>query len=367
MSIFPPEVYTHRISAAQRATAEAGLDGLIIGTGAEFAYLTGLWISTHERLTALVIPAVGEPTVLIPAVDRGDVTLPGLRVRGWVDGENPHELAIEALGHNSPRALGIGSSISADHLIPLHELLGRSVRMVLAVKVLQQLFVVKDPEEIAQLREAGRAIDRIHEQVPKLLRPGRSEKEVAEDIRSLILQEHSAVDFIIVGSGPNGANPHHSFSERVLESGNIVVVDIGGTFGVGYHSDCTRTYVVSGQEAPEDFQHLYAVLLAAQLAACAQARPGVSAESVDRAAREIITHAGYGAEFIHRSGHGIGLSTHEEPFIMEGNELILAPGMTFSIEPGIYIEGIYGARIEDIVTITEDGCELLNNLPKELR
>ncbi|WP_080794943.1 M24 family metallopeptidase [Corynebacterium pacaense] len=370
MSIFPPEVYTRRIAAAQRGAKAAGLDGLIIGSGAELAYLTGSWLSTHERLSALVIPADGAPTMVIPAVDRGDGALsaiPDLNIIAWVDGEDPHALAVGAVGAESISALAIGSSITADHLIPLQELMGRSAQTVLAARVLAELFVAKDPEEIDQLRAAGRAIDRVHRQVPHLLRAGRTESEVADDISALILREHSAVDFIIVGSGPNGANPHHSFSDRVLVPGDVVVVDIGGTYGLGYHSDCTRTYVVEGGVVPEDFRRLYDVLHEAQLAARTQARPGVTAWSVDSAARGIIEDAGYGAEFIHRTGHGIGLSTHEEPFIMAGNELILEPGMTFSIEPGIYVEGRYGARIEDIVTITEDGCELLNNLPRELR
>lgn len=373
---FPTAVYAHRLEQAQVGAAKAGLNGLIIGTGAELAYLTGSWISTHERLTALVIPALGTPTIILPAVDRGDLALSAvpelnIKVRGWIDGEDAHTLAIAALADSTAEVIGvgIGSSITADHLIPIQSQLPANIRYELAVQVLKELFVSKDDAEITQLREAGAAIDRVHAQVPGLLIAGRTEEEVATDLEALILQEHTEVDFIIVGSGPNGANPHHSFSDRVLAEGEIVVVDLGGTYGPGYHSDCTRTYVVGGPDAQTDtsFTKLYDVLYAAQIAAVAQARPGATAESVDRAARNTIEAAGYGEQFIHRTGHGIGLSTHEEPFIMTGNDLVLEPGMAFSIEPGIYIDGVHGARIEDIVVITEEGCETLNNQPKTLQ
>lgn len=373
-STFPAEVYAGRLERARDGAARAGLDGLIIGTGAEFAYLTGSWISTHERLSALIIPVTGTPTIIVPAVDRGDLAhsaVPQLdiEIRGWVDGEDAHALALQALRVERAGAVGFGSALSADHLIPLQRQLGGQCRSELAVQVLKELFVAKDTAEITQLRAAGAAIDRVHARVPGLLRAGRTERQVATELHTLILKEHSAVDFIIVGSGPNGANPHHSFSDRVLDSGDIVVVDIGGTYGPGYHSDCTRTYVVGGDPAaaPAEFRELYAVLYRAQAAAVAHARPGVSAASVDAAARSVIEAAGFGEQFIHRTGHGIGLSTHEEPFIMAGNELILEAGMAFSVEPGIYVAGVHGARIEDIVVITAEGCEQLNNQSRELR
>lgn len=312
--------------------------------------------------------------MLLPAVDRGDLALSAIpeldiEVRGWVDGEEPHRLAIAALG-SLPTApvVGLGSALAADHVLPLQELLHG--KTVLAVQVLKELFMRKDPGEISALREAGAAIDRVHAIVPELLVPGATEAQVAAELERLILQEHASVDFIIVGSGPNGANPHHSFSDRVLQLGDVVVVDIGGTFGPSYHSDCTRTYVVGGPDQPvsdPDFARLYAVLEEAQAAAVRAVRPGVTAASIDAVARGIISAQGFGDDFIHRTGHGIGLSTHEEPFIMAGNELVLEPGMAFSVEPGIYLEGRVGARIEDIVIVTEHGCEAVNNQPHGLQ
>jgi Xaa-Pro aminopeptidase len=237
-------------------------------------------------------------------------------------------------------------------------------RQELASLALRELRALKTPAEIAALLAAGEAIDRVHARVPGWLRPGRTELEVAADIGDAIIEEgHAQVDFAIVASGPNAASPHHSPAGRVLQRGDVVVVDIGGTMPSGYCSDCTRTYAI-GTPAPE-FAEYYAVLQAAQEAAFASVRPGVSAEAVDAAAREPITEAGYGAYFMHRTGHGIGLESHEDPYIVSGNTDALLAGNAFSIEPGIY-RGPDGARIEDIVVCTEEGCRRLNNRSRDL-
>jgi Xaa-Pro aminopeptidase len=237
----------------------------------------------------------------------------------------------------------------------------------LAGAVLRELRMRKSASEVDALRRAGAAIDSVHARVGEWLAAGRTEREVGADIaEAIVAAGHSTVDFVIVGSGPNGASPHHELSDRVITAGDPVVVDIGGTTPEGYCSDETRTYVVG--EPADEVRAFYAVLQAAQEAACAWARGGVSAESVDAAARDVIEAGGYGVAFVHRTGHGIGLSTHEEPYIVAGNTELLEPGMAFSIEPGIYLEGRYGARIEDIVVVTEDGSgvERLNLRPREL-
>lgn len=368
--IFDSSVYRERIASAQKLCQDKAIAGLIVPTGAQLAYLTGSWMTTHERFTALVIPAHGTPAFLLPSVDRGELTrsaLPELNVDivGWNDGEDAHLLATERLRVSAGDKIAMGADMTADHLLKLQALL-RDVATVLANEILSELFVSKDEAEVEQLRLAGAAIDRVHAMVPSLLIAGRTERDVACDLEKLILQEHARVDFIIVGSGENGANAHHDYSDRVLSEGDVVVVDIGGTFGRGYHSDCTRTYVV-GDSIDDMVAAQYGALVRAQEEAVQAVRPGVTAAEIDRVARKILTEAGLGSYFIHRTGHGIGLSTHEEPFIMEGNELVLEPGMAFSIEPGFYIEGHYGARIEDIVVVTADGCERLNNQPRELR
>jgi Xaa-Pro aminopeptidase len=197
------------------------------------------------------------------------------------------------------------------------------------------------------------------------LRAGRTEREVGRDIADAIIAEgHEQVDFVIVAAGPNGASPHHDVSDRRIEPGDAVVIDIGGTTREGYCSDSTRVYAVG--EPPKEFLKLYDVLLAAQRAQVEAVRPGVTAEQLDAVGREMIAEAGYGERFIHRTGHGIGLETHEEPYIVAGSSRPLEPGMAFSIEPGIYLPDRFGARIEDIVICTEAGGERLNRTEREL-
>lgn len=343
---FADSVYVARARKAQELLG--GLGGLVFGPGAELAYVSGSWASTHERFSGLVIPAQGDPKYVAPAVDAGNMQVP-FEVLSWADGEDPYALVRDVLGEVG--AFGVGTDLSAQHLLALQEALGGVA--TLATPVLKELFMRKSPEEISQLRAAGHAIDSVFEQIQII--PGRTEAEVAAELHDLILAAgHSKVDFVIVGSGPNGANPHHSFSDRVIEPDDVVVVDIGGTWGDGYHSDCTRTFCLGKPPA------YYEVVRQAQELAVQAVRPGVPAALIDAVARNHITEAGYGEFFIHRTGHGIGLSLHEEPFIVAGNDLVLEPGMAFSVEPGVYVPGEYGVRIEDIVVVTENGCERLN-------
>lgn len=364
---FSSEVYAHRLSAAANGARAAGLAGLIITPGYDLRYLTGSRAQTFERLTALVIASSGEFTVVLPrmelaALRESAVADLGLVVRDWVDGENPYRLVAQALG-GAPAAVAVTDSMPALHLLPLAESLG--VVPVLATGVLAALRMVKDAHEIEALSTAGAAIDRVHAEVPQFLRPGRTEAEIAADITNAIVAEgHSEAAFVIVGSGPNGADPHHECSDRELRPGDIVVVDIGGPVEPGYNSDCTRTYSL-GEPAP-DVAGQYAVLQRAQAAAVAAVRPGVSAESIDAAARDVLAEAGLAEYFVHRTGHGIGLSVHEEPYIVAGNGQPLAEGMAFSVEPGIYLPGRWGARIEDIVIVTADGALPVNTRPHDL-
>ncbi len=240
-----------------------------------------------------------------------------------------------------------------------------AAEQVAAGPVLAELRMRKSAAEVELLREAAGAIDRVHTRMGEWLRPGRTEAEVGRDIAAAMLAEgHTTADFVIVASGPNGASPHHETSDRVIAAGDPVVVDIGGTTAAGYCSDSTRTYAAG--EPSEEFRTAYSALQAAQEAAVAHVRPGVTAESVDAAARSVLEAAGLGEYFIHRTGHGIGLETHEEPYIVAGNTLPLEPGMAFSVEPGFYLAGRHGARIEDIVVTTADGVEALNRRPHEL-
>ncbi|WP_369803679.1 M24 family metallopeptidase, partial [Mycobacterium sp. NAZ190054] len=350
------------------SNADAGLAGLVITPGYDLRYLLGSRAQTFERLTALVLPAAGEPTIVVPKLELAalkDSAVPelGVAVRDWVDGDDPYRLVADAFPGAVPLGVAVTDSMPALHLLPLAEVLGEVP--VLATDVLRTLRMVKDRAEVDALRKAGAAIDRVHARVPEFLVPGRTEADVAADIAEAIVAEgHSEVAFIIVGSGPHGADPHHECSDRELRVGDIVVVDIGGPYDPGYNSDSTRTYSI-GEPDPE-VAHRYSVLQRAQRAAVEIVRPGVTAEQVDAAARDVLAAEGLAEAFVHRTGHGIGLSVHEEPYIVAGNELPLQEGMAFSVEPGIYFPGRWGARIEDIVIVTGDGAESVNNRPHDL-
>ena len=364
---FDASVYANRLHAAAAAAADAGLAGLVITPGYDLRYLIGSRAETFERLTALVIPISGEPTVVVPRLELASLRESAavelaLPVRDWVDGEDPYDLVLAALG-GAPVATAVTDAMPALHLLPLTAKLGELP--VLATDVLRTLRMIKDPAEIDALRKAGAAIDRVHARVPEFLAPGRTEADVAADIdKAIVAEGHSAAAFIIVGSGPHGADPHHEVSDRELQAGDIVVVDIGGPYEPGYNSDSTRTYSL-GEPSPEVAEQ-YSILQRAQQVAVQAVRPGVTAEQVDAAARDVLADAGLADYFVHRTGHGIGLSVHEEPYIVAGNDLPLQPGMAFSVEPGIYFPGQWGARIEDIVIVTADGAEPVNHRPHEL-
>jgi Xaa-Pro aminopeptidase len=361
-----------RLDRAGVAAAEAGVDALVVTPGSDLRYLLGAVGSSFERLTCLVLPAAGAsgvPTLVVPKLEApGYAHLPtdelGVEISTWVDGENPYRLAHGVLGAGS-RRLAVSDMTPALHVLALRDE-APGVGQVLAGPVLRELRMRKDAIEIAALRAAGAAIDRVHARVGEWLRAGRTEAEVGADIAAAIVAEgHAEAEFVIVGSGPNGASPHHELSDRVIEVGDVVVVDIGGPVPLGYNSDSTRTYVL-GEPRFADVADTYAVLQRAQQAAVDAVAPGVTAEAIDAAAREVIAAAGFGDYFIHRTGHGIGLDVHEEPYIIAGNMLPVEPGMAFSIEPGIYLPGRWGARIEDIVVVSEDGAVSCNSRPHDL-
>ena len=350
-----------RVSRAQKAAAEAGIDALLVTPGPDLRWLTGYDALPLERLTCLVLPADGPafmlaPGLEVPAVLASPVRHLDVEVVGWGETDDPYAVIAARLG--SPARVALANRMWAEQVLQMRAALP-GAEQSLASGVIGELRMRKSPEEVDALRRAGQAIDRVHARMAEFLRPGRTEREAGREIAAAILDEgHATVDFVIVGSGPNGASPHHEVGDRVLEAGDPVVVDIGGTTPEGYCSDCTRMYTLGAP--PGEFTDYFAVLHEAQLAACAHARPGVTAESVDAAARDVIAAAGYGDAFVHRTGHGIGVETHEEPYIVEGNATVLEAGMAFSIEPGIYLSGRHGARIEDIVVATPDGIERLN-------
>jgi Xaa-Pro aminopeptidase len=375
----PPERHGARLEAVREELRATGAAGLLVGPGAELRYLAGYHAMALERLTLLVVPRDGEATLVVPRLEREPAlgcpaAAAGLvRVRSWEETEDPFGLVARALpearrpGGAGARLL-VGDRLWATFVLRLLDTFP-GARLGLASSALRALRMRKDAEELALLRAAAHAADRVVAGIAAGRLIGRSELDVAQEIgQRLVAEGHERAEAAIVGSGPNSASPHHGASERIIEAADAVVLDFGGSLG-GYVSDMTRTLWVTGpaEVAPDPaFVAIYDTVRAAHAAALAAVRPGVPCEAVDEAARVVIEAAGHGPHFVHRTGHGIGLEVHEDPYIVAGNTEPLERGMTFSVEPGIYLEGRYGARLEDIVACAADGPDVLNEAPRGL-
>lgn len=370
----PPARYRERLERAAAAAADGGFDALLVGTGPDLRYLTGYEALPLERLTLLVLPADGEPVLVVPRLERPAAEA-GLRVElpivAWDETDDPYAIVAGRVGGGLGRAprLAVSDRLWALHLLRLEAVLPAAEFSPASV-VLRRLRMRKDPDELRLLAAAAAAADRVVEAIVRGRLVGRTEAEVAREVRErLVAEGHETAEFAIVASGPNAASPHHEASGRRIGSGEPIVLDIGGTLG-GYGSDITRTIWVTGGDPgrgpDETFRTIYRVVQEAQAAAVAAVRPGVPAEALDAVARSSIEAAGYGDAFVHRTGHGIGLEGHEDPYLVAGNPEPIEPGMVFSIEPGIYLEGRYGVRIEDIVVCGESGPTVLNGVSREL-
>jgi Xaa-Pro aminopeptidase len=344
---------------------ELGVDALLLSLGADLPWLTGYEAMPLERLTMLVLPADADATLVVPRLEAPRVEPDDevFTVRPWHETEDPVALVATLVG--SRPKLAIGDRTWATFLVGLQrELPGASWDR--ASVVTGPLRAVKDRTEVDALRAASAAADRVATQLlaGDIALVGRTEAEVSAEIgRRLRAEGHQKVNFAIVGSGPNAASPHHEPGRRVIGAAESVVCDFGGTMD-GYCSDITRT-VFTGAP-PAEFAELYAVLQDAQAAAVTAATVGTPCEDVDAVARRRITDGGYGAQFIHRTGHGIGLEEHEDPYIVAGNAVPLESGHAFSVEPGIYVDGRWGARIEDIVVASDAAPEPLNRVDHDL-
>jgi Xaa-Pro aminopeptidase len=363
---FTNEDFAERMRRVMSSAADKGLAGVIVTPGPDLVWLIGYQpTSITERLTMLVLSADNEPTLLVPILERADVETAevagSVSLVDWADGTDPYDVASSLLRPDGE--FGISDSAWAMHLLGLQEALPRS-RYRSLTESLPMMRAVKDNNELMRLAAAGAAADSAYGEIVQKRFAGRLESEVAADLADLLrVFGHEQVDFTIVGSGPNGANPHHEAGDRVIKPGDAVVLDFGG-LRYGYGSDTTRT--VSVGEPTSEIREVHEIVRQAQQAGVDAVRPGVSCQEIDRAARKIITDAGYGEQFIHRTGHGIGVTTHEPPYLVEGEEQPLVPGMCFSVEPGIYLAGKFGVRIEDIVTVTSDGGQRLNNTDRGL-
>ncbi|MFI6345857.1 M24 family metallopeptidase [Streptomyces sp. NPDC050560] len=363
---FTADDYRNRMERAAQAAADAGLAGLLIAPGPDMDWLTGYRPPADtERLTLLVLAPGAHPELVVPALEAGDVEHapggPALTLRDWRDEQDPYDVTAPLMAPEG--RYGISDNTWALHLLGLRGRLPGTSYAALS-DVLPMLRAVKDAAELGRLAAAGAAADAAYAEITRVRFEGRAEREVAADLAALLRQfGHSQVDFTVVGSGPNGADPHHEAGERVIERGDTVVLDFGGLMH-GYGSDISRTVHVGEPTAEE--QRVHDVVREAQRSAVAAVRPGIACQDVDRVAREIITREGYGERFIHRTGHGIGVTTHEPPYMVEGERQRLVPGMCFSVEPGVYLPGRFGVRVEDIVTVTEDGARTFNDAPREM-
>ncbi|MET0146649.1 MAG: Xaa-Pro peptidase family protein, partial [Ilumatobacteraceae bacterium] len=352
-------IYLDRLDRVRKAMADKGVDVLLLSVGRDLPYLTGYEAMPLERLTMLVVPRDGGATLVIPRLEAPRVVeQPGaFSLRAWEETDDPSAIVADLVGPAETAA--VGDQMWARFLVELLPRLAHtSFRR--AVDVVGPLRMVKDAAEVDALRAAGAAADRVADQLHRGEIPlvGRTEAQVSADISARLLHEgHDKVNFAIVAAGENAASPHHHAGSRVIAAGEIVLCDFGGTMD-GYCSDTTRC-VFTG-DVPAEIGEAYAVLHEAQQASVASATVGTPCEDVDRAARRIITGAGYGELFVHRTGHGIGMEEHEDPYIIEGNDRPLAPGHAFSVEPGIYLPGRWGMRLEDIVVATDAGPEALN-------
>lgn len=362
--------YPARIARAQAEMARQGVDWLIVAPSSDLVYLMGYPAHASERLTALTTPqAGGEPFVVVPRLEAPRLTerhdlMEILDLRIWEETEDPVALLAHGLGDPRGKTIAVSDQMWSGFLLKLQGALP-GARFINAERVIKELRQIKGEDEIACLREAGRLTDEVWEEfVATTTLSGKTEQEVGQILAGLMAQRGLGPPaFMIVASGPGSASPHYLTSEKIIREGEAIVFDFGGNIA-GYKSDITRTIHVG--EPSEEFRTVYAIVEEARRRTFEAIRPGLPCEEVDRVARTVIADAGYGEYFIHRVGHGLGLDTHEEPYMVGGNRTPLRAGMVFSDEPGIYLPGKFGVRIEDTVLCTASGGELLNNARREL-
>jgi Xaa-Pro aminopeptidase len=354
--------YAGRVARLQSEMGEQSVDVVLLSAGSDLPYFSGYEAVPLERLTMLVVPSDGDCTLFVPALEAARVEEGPFEIVPWEETEDPIRMVARIAGPT--RRAAIGDHTWSAFLVGLQAEMPNTTWTV-ASTLTMALRMRKDPAEIESLRKAAAAVDRVMARVPlDVTFSGRSEREIARDLAEMTVAEgHDTAWAPIVASGPNGASPHHEPGDRVVGEGDLVVCDFGGRVG-GYHSDTTRTVVVGEPSARQ--AEVHGLVMAANEAARTSVVPGVTCQDVDRAARQVIVEGGFGSQFIHRTGHGIGLEIHEHPYIVEGNDLPLEQGMAFSVEPGIYLPGEFGVRIEDIVACGPEGVDDLNRADRNL-
>jgi Xaa-Pro aminopeptidase len=337
----------------------AGADALFSQQPLHNGYLADFWEDGHERLLLFAISRTGETQLICPALSVNQARRVGIEaIASWTDSEDPYAL-VRQLADRWDLRTGV---ILVDHEMPSGMLLRLQDALPTALfrtaePLLSALMRKKQAHELEKMREAARIADETFESLPAVVVPGASEREIDAAIRAGMKRRGGEPTFCIVGIGPGGAEPHHLLGDAIVREGDVVLMDFGCAFA-RYQSDITRVIAI-GEPDPEA-KAVYEIVYAAHVAGLAAVRPGVTAGEVDAATRKVIDDAGYGPLFVHRTGHGIGMRGHEAPYIMAGSDVGLEEGDCFSIEPGVYLEGRFGIRLETIVTVTQDGCENLN-------
>ncbi|WP_458186777.1 M24 family metallopeptidase [Haladaptatus sp. NG-WS-4] len=364
-----PTPFAERTRCCQQRLRAVEADAVVLFPSSNLYYLSGFREHPGERHLFLFVPVSGDPVFVVPDMYGEQIAEASwvTDVRTWSDGDDPLDLVA---------AVADDLDLPGGHLLvddTMWALFTQDLRSALAEatfglasEVLEPLRMQKDESEVETLRRAGELADEVCVEIRELGEDaiGMTERELAREIETRLADaggEELAFD-TIVGSGPNGAKPHHGHGDREIGSGDPVVLDFGA-FVDGYPGDQTRTVVFAGTP-PEEFDRVHRAVREAQQVGVEAVEPGVTAESVDRATREVVESYGYGDQFIHRTGHGVGLDVHEGPYIVAGNDRELEPGMVFSVEPGVYVPGEFGVRIEDLVVVTDDGCERLNDSPR---
>jgi Xaa-Pro aminopeptidase len=358
------DLHQSRCQRAQEEMRQQGIDLLFVAPSSDLLYLTGHPVHISERLKLFILPASGAPVMVVPELE-APVAQPFatfFSLTTWSDSSDPYA-AVRSVLPQPAATIAVTNQMWSVHLLNLQTILPAS-RFSAAVSILAPLRRIKDAAEITAMRRAAAAADAAMAEIVTMPLAGKTERQVARHIGDLLIAHgHRSVEFAIVGSGPNSGSPHHVTSDRMLQQGDGLVLDFGGILD-DYFSDVTRSFFLG--EPPAEYRRIYRIVREAQQAAFEAIRPGATCQHVDRAARKVITDAGYGSYFVHRLGHGLGLDVHEEPYMVEGNTLPLQPGMVFSDEPGIYLPGRFGVRIEDAVLATATGAERLNSAPRDL-
>ena len=368
-----PFDYAARCQRVREGLRAAGTDALLVGPSSDLFYLIGLNRPQSERLTLFILPASEDeaPRLLLPGFETAlaEPLAHFFDLIPWEETESPFERFAASLppsGTGQPLRLGVADKIFSHFLYRL-QAAAPEAEFVPGGALLNPIRMVKEARELEYLTQAGAAADRSYLALLELALIGMSEAEVKRQLMTL-LPEHGhdpgAPSGAIVGVGENGASPHHHVGPRRIGPGDAIVVDFGSTVN-GYWSDMTRSFHVGPPS--DEYRRVYDVVNETNQLAFEAVRPGVSAESIDAVARRQIIAAGYGDGILHRTGHGLGFDLHEAPYIVSGDTTILREGMVFSIEPGIYLKGRFGVRIEDIVTVTADGARRFNLSTHELQ